>query len=190
MITIKNNRGFTLIELMITITVFAILASIGTPLLNSFIASNRLTAQTNQMVSSLNLARSESIKRSQRATICTSDVAQTACAATTWETGWLVFVDNNADNNFVVADGDVLLQVSPSIVGGNTLRSTQFVNNLFFNPDGSAGAAGTFRICRQDAIAASAKGVNISTAGQISLAKNTGGTAAVNDYAGVDITCL
>jgi type IV fimbrial biogenesis protein FimT len=59
----KMCRGFTLLELMVTIAVLAILATIGVPSFQGLIQSNRVTTQTNELVTALNFARTEAIKR-------------------------------------------------------------------------------------------------------------------------------
>ncbi len=59
----RRARGFTLLELMATITILAILLGIGIPSLTAFIQNSRVTSQANGLVSSFHLARSEAIKR-------------------------------------------------------------------------------------------------------------------------------
>src|SRR3989344_4698731 len=58
-----RNSGFTLIELIITLTIAGILMAVAVPGLKNFVSSNRLTAQINDLIADINLARSEAIKR-------------------------------------------------------------------------------------------------------------------------------
>ncbi|MEJ2362759.1 MAG: prepilin-type N-terminal cleavage/methylation domain-containing protein, partial [Gammaproteobacteria bacterium] len=58
----KISKGFTLIELMVTIAVIAIMAGLAVPRLNNFMRSNRLTSQINSFISALQVARSEAVK--------------------------------------------------------------------------------------------------------------------------------
>ena len=67
-----SNRGMTLVELLVGLLILSILLAIGVPSFNQFIASNRLTAYTNDMLSTLTLARSEAIKRNGREVLCKS----------------------------------------------------------------------------------------------------------------------
>ena len=66
LVSMNANNGFTLIELMVTVAVLAIVLSLGVPSYRALIINNRLTAQANALVASINLARSEAIKRGVR----------------------------------------------------------------------------------------------------------------------------
>ena len=56
-------RGFTLLELMVTVAVAAILATVAVPGFRDLIQNNRVTTQTNELVTALNFARTEAVKR-------------------------------------------------------------------------------------------------------------------------------
>ena len=90
-IQITKYHGFTLIELIATIAVIAVIALSAGPELGTFLSRNKLTTQTNNFVSSLNLARSEAAKRAINITVCVSNTAQDDCDVTNWENGWIVF---------------------------------------------------------------------------------------------------
>ena len=98
-----KNTGFTLIELIVTLAVAAILITVAGPNFLTFIQNNRLTAQANEMVGSLQLARSEAVKRNLDVIVCRSTnptATSPNCNTTggiTWETGWVVFVDKDND---------------------------------------------------------------------------------------------
>ena len=61
----KMCRGFTLLELMVTVAVVAILATVGVPSFRDLIQNNRVTTQTNELVTALNFARTEAVKRAR-----------------------------------------------------------------------------------------------------------------------------
>ena len=65
----KKHNGFTLIELMITLAVAAILVTIGIPSFQYILQSNRIATQTNEMITGLNVARSEAVRRNQDVTV-------------------------------------------------------------------------------------------------------------------------
>ncbi len=88
-----KSLGFTLIELMITVAIAAIVMAIGIPSFRETIRQNRLTTYNNQFIATLNLTRSEAIKRGTRVTLCKSADGATCATAEGYEQGWIVFVD-------------------------------------------------------------------------------------------------
>jgi prepilin-type N-terminal cleavage/methylation domain-containing protein len=89
---VKNTSdcGFTLIELVITVAIASILIALVIPNLRPLVMSSRMTTQTNDIVSGLQIARSEAIKRASRVVVCTSSNG-TACDGSGWSSGRLVF---------------------------------------------------------------------------------------------------
>ncbi|MGQ0591131.1 MAG: GspH/FimT family pseudopilin [Gammaproteobacteria bacterium] len=89
-----NACGFTLIELMVGVAVLAIALGAGVPSMSEFIQNSRLAAHTNDLLTSLHLARTEAIKRNARVTLCKSPNATNCSTAPEgWEIGWMVFAD-------------------------------------------------------------------------------------------------
>ena len=87
----RNQSAFTLVELLATMAVAAILMVIATPAFNSMIRSYRLTAAANELVGAANLARNEAIQRGSRVTLvpCRWDESSASCAGgSTWRDGW------------------------------------------------------------------------------------------------------
>lgn len=136
--------GFTLIELMVTITVAAILLGIAVPNFNVFLQNNRLAAQTNELIGMLNFARSEAVKRAAIVRVC-SRLNDTSCAGTqNWDAGYLAFLD--PDNNGLPDVADDVLRIRGPMEGNNTLRATR--DDIVFQANGfSSGSNATFRIC-------------------------------------------
>ncbi|MFU8819991.1 MAG: GspH/FimT family pseudopilin [Gammaproteobacteria bacterium] len=86
----KVCRGFTLLELMVAIAVLAILATVGVPSFRDLIQNNRVTTQTNELVTALNFARAEAVKRGRTVRVTVTQAAP----------GWTatVFLDPAGDN--------------------------------------------------------------------------------------------
>jgi type IV fimbrial biogenesis protein FimT len=138
----KAITGFTIIELVVTMAIFAILVALAAPSFTSVINNNRLTGNANELLSTLQSARMEAVRRNSRVVFCRNDdpdlgnVCNTGAGA--W-LGWMTFVDVNRNGDFDA--GEVLLysgtftapaqlQASPAISGGN--------QRLRFSPDGLA----------------------------------------------------
>ena len=141
---ISNNLGFTLVELIITLVIAGVLLGIGVPNFRTFIQNSRITTQSNELVGELATARSEALKRNLAVVVCrsadpTAGTPTCTVGGGTWETGWLVFADANANNSFSAADGDTLLRVHEVIAGNITLRgnSAALGDFLTFNRSGT-----------------------------------------------------
>jgi len=141
------KNGFTIIELMITVFVVAIVAALGTPTFISTIQNNRLASQTNTLLSSLNYTRSEAVKLGSTVSICSSSDLATCNNSANWETGWIIFRDT--DSSGTLNGAETVLRIHEALEGGNTLRTSGFssTSNLSFNSRGMLAATGTFVLC-------------------------------------------
>ena len=123
-----RNSGFTLIELMVTISVLAILLGIAVPSFQGFILNSRLTATTNDLASALAVARSEAVKRATRVTVCktaNSGSANPTCSTTAnWQDGWIVFVDGGVAGAVDGTDSSNILRVfQPTVSNGMAINT-------------------------------------------------------------------
>ena len=113
----SRQSGVTLIELMVSIAVLAIILFIGVPSFQSTLESSRARAITNDLAGALQLARSEALKRRVNVSVCISNQDQDGCDSTgDWNDGWLI----------VTEDGNVIRiwDAIPVIVNGNGITST------------------------------------------------------------------
>ncbi len=158
----KRQAGVTLIELLVTLSVAAILMSLAIPSFRETIISNRLTTINNQFIGSINFARSEAIKRGQSVTLCKKVANADTCStdnAVFWENGWIAFADADADG--ALDTGETVLQVWGALPAGYTLRSATFTNFLRYNPQGATASTGNFAVCNNSS-EANAKAVIIT----------------------------
>jgi len=181
------QHGFTLVELMVTLAVAAILLAMGVPNFTQVIQNNRMTSAANDFLFQLNYARSEAIKRGRTVTICRSTNGST-CNGTTWSGGFLIFADLDGDG--VVDTGEDLLRAGGSL-GGMTLNSDNFGTSIQFASTGlttGAATSGHFRFCdsRGNTFA---RAVLVSTTGRPQISKDGNGDGTHENQNGVNLSC-
>jgi len=137
----KQNSGFTLIELMVTIAVAAVLAAVAVPSMQGLIAHNQLAAANNELLSAAMYARSEAVMRGLPVRMCnsatTADSSPTCNSDDSWSSGWIVFVDSNANDS--VDTGEDVLRVFANSSSALTITpDSSNARGLVFNKTGRA----------------------------------------------------
>lgn len=145
--SLTTSTGFTLLELITTLAVFAIITSTGIPALQAFMSTNRLAVHINSFAGAMAFTRSEAIKRNQHVVICKSDNQHTCNNKTQWHAGWIIYEDIN--RNRKRDDDETLLQVQSRFSGGLTLEYRAFGsrNYVTYRPSGYTLTNGTFIFC-------------------------------------------
>jgi len=184
-----NQRGVTLIELMIGITITGVLLAIGVPSFQSSIASSRVTTTNNDFVSAMALARSEAIRRGTRITVCKSANGTGCTTAGNWAQGWIVFVDTTRSATDAAVDtGEVIVSRAQASSAGIVIAGEAAVANFIsFSADGTArnmaGAAqqGRIRVCNTSgALDNARRAPDITLAGTGRLTTATPASVAAN----------
>ena len=184
-----KQTGFTLIELMFTIVVLAVLLGIGVPNFRDFIRNSRLSTAANDLLADVNLARSEAVKRRVPVTLCKSaDGAACDTSNTTAFARWIVFVDDanpaaisGNDGNGAVDTGETVLKDTRISTAITTAASDG--RRIVYLPSGFPNTATTDRISRlllcdsrKSAISAggvsAARGVSISATGRAVVSRD------------------
>ncbi len=128
----KKQRGFTLADLMVTLTVMGISLSVAVPSFQTVVNNNRRSTAVNQLVSTMHVARSEAVTRNLQVTVCPSTNG-TSCTATAWHKGWLAFPDLDGDR---AVDGNEPIMTVASEFSNIDIDTTEFPAFFVYRPNG------------------------------------------------------
>jgi type IV fimbrial biogenesis protein FimT len=156
----KAQRGFTLIELMISLVILGVLSAMAVPSFQKLIVTSSITSDANAIMSDLALARSEAARTGSPVTICLSTDGAT-CNSTSWSgsTGRLVFTDSSTSGTIGTVDssaGDKILRYTASLSNTSNKVNTNNMPNagyLTYTSTGvvkglSSGNDATLTVCR------------------------------------------
>jgi type IV fimbrial biogenesis protein FimT len=135
-------RGFTLLELMVTISIGAILTTLAAPAMIRIIKGNRVQTEAASLLNDMQFARTEAVKRGSPVSICPSSDGQTCLGTSNWQSGWLVFNDDNSSGT-VDAATDKPLRYRKAFTGTDTLTPSPSTNSVLFNREGFTSNLGT-----------------------------------------------
>lgn len=168
----EASKGITMIELMMTLAILGIITSLAIPSFSKTINNSRLTTNANQLVASLNLARSEAIKRNT-----TIYVANIENEGQNWDNGWNVFIDENS-NEIFNENSDTLLKTYPSLTNNYTLRTGENISSwVAYKPSGlyetSTGRlSDSFRLCTMKSDTNDSRRIILNSIGRARITKN------------------
>ncbi len=171
-VTAKHCCGFTVLELMITLVIAAILTTLAIPSFQRFGVNSKLSTTSNNLSASMSRARAEAIKARRNVRMCPTSNNSTCDSNASWADGWIMFVDR--DGNGTPASSE-LLQIGASMDARVSLTTpSAFSQWLEFRPTGTvlgnAGSSGSFNLCTDDFDDLSRQ-VGISAAGRVSAKK-------------------
>jgi type IV fimbrial biogenesis protein FimT len=159
------GRGFTIIELLITIAVIAVAAAVALPSFREFNIRMAVTSTTNDLVHAINVARAEAAKRGSNVTVT---------AAGSWTNGWSVLAGAETILRHDALAPTYTIQSKSTGGGSDTV--------ITFLPTGNLLAATSFdlNVCRPtaDANAAQSRRVTIQGSGTVSSRRSVSGSPA------------
>ncbi len=173
--------GFTLIELMVTIAIAAILMSMAAPSFRSMLVNNRMSAAANGFFNALNYARNTALSGNTTIVVCPVGAFNSTTCGASWAAGWMV--QNPGTSPATILQSWTLAANAP------TLTSPNCATSVSFNSRGIAGTVAQFKLC--DSRGANyARSVLVQATG-LALAGQTGGLGLTNAAAvwGGALTC-
>ncbi|WP_116813597.1 GspH/FimT family pseudopilin [Steroidobacter cummioxidans] len=127
--TYTRAAGFSLIELITGMSVFAVLVAIGVPAFTNLLSNQRIATQANSVVGALNYARGEVAARSVPVSVCAASSAErTACGnPASWQFGWIIFTDRSGNPGVIDGTDEVLQTGEPPVQGFAITASQPYV---------------------------------------------------------------
>ncbi len=166
------NLGFTLLELLVTMAISAILLMVAVPGFHDLYVTNTLVSETNGFVAALNTARGEAVRRGIRVTLRNTDGNKNCGDA------WTMFVDTNGDGS--QDTGEATLKRGGAVSGRVSFKSNaHFTDYIAFTSTGDSNNIGTFVLCYDNSLV-KARAIIINFPGRIRTAIDADGDGTLD----------
>ncbi|MGM3275676.1 GspH/FimT family pseudopilin [Ralstonia sp. 24A2] len=178
----RRSRGVTMVEIIITLAIVAILAVIAVPSFTGTIQRARTQSEANSLVNDLQFARSEAIKRGLPVSLCASSDGATCTNANAWDRGWIVFNDDNGSGAIDTSTDKVLRARAPFTSSDTfTATTTSTTKSLTYSRDGFAMNLpnnGAFKVTLSTTSPANATATRCVSVNMVGRAVHTGGACS------------
>ncbi|PCI52590.1 MAG: pilus assembly protein [Gammaproteobacteria bacterium] len=181
--------GFTLIELMISISILSILTAIAYPNLNAFLSQMRVDNEISVLHRLLFSARNAAINNALPVTICPLN-DQNQCT-TQWQNEISVFFDLNNNNTYDPINNEILLRTKSAIKSDDKLQYGLWRSRIIYAPTGRTsgwGSNGTFKYCPKD-YPEKSRAISIATSGRLYMSSDIDQDGKDEVRSGSEINC-
>jgi len=138
----RSESGFTLLELVVTLGIVAVLVGLAVPSLQSWISDSEISSSTNAFVSSVQTARSTAVAQNTNVGMCPTDKPQdisVRCSTgVSWTEGWIVFVDTNGDGIRTNNEEELLLHMEERSPGFEIIVDEVYRDLIYFSANGTS----------------------------------------------------
>lgn len=166
-----NKRGYTLIELMITVALIAIVLTLAVPEFRTLLQNNRSITTASNLKASMQHARSEALKRGTFVSLCPQARNFTACGSD-WTQGWIVFT--NPDENTSFSGSEVLIRTYPATDTSMNFSFNQSSTLITFRPNGMAATVSSGQQITVDAtgcVGPARRVISVSATGRVDISE-------------------
>lgn len=162
----KKAHGFTLVELMVTLAIAAIILTLGVPSFRDLIQNNRITTQSNILVGFLQNARLEAVKRNLTVHVCIDDSpSSNSCDGSNWQDGFKLWIDLNSNS---AVDSNEVIRVHQGDGGSIDISEAASQSQISFDGTGAAINTATFDVCDTSRSGENGNQIDISNTGRVS----------------------
>lgn len=182
----RAQRGVTLVEVMVVLGIAAIILAFAVPNFREFVARNRLDGAAQELLATLQFARSEATRRGEQVTLRLAGTA----GSKDWGTGWAMFVDTDRDG--VLDVGEEVIRQGMAMNAPLTLIGSSSLDTIIaFNRDGrlTNAGGGYFVLCQGGALTEDgqprARAVLVNGAGRVRMAARNSSNVPVTDTGAV-----
>ncbi len=182
----RNNLGFTLIELMVSISIIAILMVVALPNLSDYLIKSRVDNEISKLQRLILSARNTAINSGRNVTLC--PLSSSNVCGSNWQ-GELSVFSNVSDNTKFNSSTEHLIKIREKISNNDTLTFSQ--TSLVYSPTGRllSGKNSLFTYC-PTANKKLARGINISLSGRIYASQDTDNDNKDEDRLGNEFSCI
>lgn len=165
---VQSVKGFTLLELLVTIAIVAVVTVLAAPSFRDMLSNNRLTAQAGGLTTALNYARNTALSQAITVRVCPVGTLNSPACGASWGAGWIVVSDPGGT--------PTLLQSKQTPAGNAVLSSTTATTHIDFDSRGLSTTAAGFKVCDSRG-AAYARSIQIFATGFIQAGTTPGQVA-------------
>ena len=135
-LNLRHSAGFTMIEVVVVMSIVAILLVIGVPSFKYMTTANRISSEVNGLIGDMQFARAEGIKEGHQVIVCATTDGATCNNSSTWQGGWVVCSDFNNDGTCDA--GDPVFRVQKAFTSTDTFTASGNTSAVLFNREGFA----------------------------------------------------
>jgi len=180
---VKQQKGVTLIELMITVSIVAIILAFVGPSIQSILIKNRIVAEINETSSLIQYARHHAIDEQAQVVVCPS--TDYSVCSTDWNDPKIVFIDDD-DNAIRGATEELLVTIGATSEASLMTNTTDIIK---FTETGEANLATEILLCHKDGEAVYARSLSVTLQGRVKMSTDSDKNGINENADGNELSC-
>jgi type IV fimbrial biogenesis protein FimT len=180
---VKQQKGVTLVELMITVSIVAIILTFVGPSIQSILIKNRVVAEINETSSLIQYARHHAIDEQAQVVVCPS--ADYSICSTDWNDPKIVFIDE--DDNAIRSDSEELLVTIGATSSTSLMTNTTDI--IKFTGTGEANETTEILLCHKDGKAEYARSLSVTLQGRVKMSSDSDRNGINENASGTELSC-